>query len=543
MLFVARAKRKQFSMKSRLITLLFIPLFVFAQQWVQAQIPQVPSQIEFADLIVRITPQAQREIQLDVDALYRNPTYFKIKQDRVNLFMPIVERELRKQGVPDDLKYLVIQESGLISDAVSTSNAVGFWQFKQGTAEEVGLRVDNQVDERKSIISSTRGAALYLKKHNNALDNWMTALVSYQMGLGGAKAYFGNQFAGKKSIEVDRNTHWYFKKYLAHKIAYQNQIGVFASSTQRLAEVQVQGPVTMAALAKRYGVSEDHLKEYNKWAANGKIPSGTFTLFYIKEGSLPVEPAIFKTEEKPTQNKASQSVTAKSSPAYKQANSFPRISGNTTKSSQPNQITVNDLEGVQAPKTMSPSKFADEIGMKEKKFRKLNDLPADERVEIGNYYYTEKKKTSAEVETHVVQPGESLWSISQKYGIRLAALKSKNRIRRDSELKAGMVLNLRETRKRGEEIPVVPVVNTPTPPRTVVAQSDPIQQETPQVQPTNQPSLKNQSEKIYHTVSQGETLFAISRKYGITVDELKQWNNIGSQNIITIGQKLVILRP
>ena len=164
-------------------------------------------------------------------------------------------------------------------------------------------------------------------------------------------------------------------------------------------------------------------------------------------------------------------------------------------------------------------------------------------MEIGNYYYTEKKKTSAEVETHVVQPGESLWSISQKYGIRLAALKSKNRIRRDSELKAGMVLNLRETRKRGEEIPVVPVVNTPTPPRTVVAQSDPIQQETPQVQPNNQPSLKNQSEKIYHTVSQGETLFAISRKYGITVDELKQWNNIGSQNIITIGQKLVILRP
>lgn len=524
-------------MKFRLITFLFFLPLIFASRWVEAQIPQVPSLLEFADLTVRINPQAQREIQLDVDALYRNTTYFKVKQDRVNLFMPIVERELKNQGVPEDLKYLVIQESGLISDAVSTSNAVGFWQFKQGTAEEVGLRVDNQVDERKNIITATRGAALYLKKHNNVLDNWMTALVSYQMGLGGAKAYFGNQYTGKKTIEVDRNTHWYFKKFLAHKVAYQNQIGVFASSPQRLAEVQIQGPVTMATLAKRFGVSEDHLKEYNKWAHHGKVPAGTFTLFYIKQGNLPVEPTVLTQEEKPSQARPTQASNTKASPAYKQANSYPKISGNTTKASQPNQITVNDLSGVQASNSMSPSKFADEIGMKEKKFVKVNDFPEGEKVETGQYYYTEKKKASADVETHVVQPGEDLWSISQKYGIRLASLKSKNRIRRDSELKPGMVLNLKEPRKRGEQIPMVQVeVSKPTP-APVITQPEPVKEEpiSPKVQPT-------QPTKIYHTVGKGETLFAISKKYGITVEELKQWNNIGAQNIITIGQRLVILK-
>ena len=146
-------------MKSRqFFTLLFLVTLLYGQSLL-AQVPQVPTQLEFADLTVKITPQAQREIQLDVDAQYRNPSYFKVKQERVNLYMPIVERELRSQGVPEDLKYLVIQESGLIPDAVSTSNAVGFWQFKQGTAEEVGLRVDAQVDERKSIASSSRGAA------------------------------------------------------------------------------------------------------------------------------------------------------------------------------------------------------------------------------------------------------------------------------------------------------------------------------------------------------------------------------------------------
>lgn len=503
-----------------------------------AQIPQVPSQLEFADLTVKITPQAQREIQLDVDAQYRNPTYFKVKQDRINLYMPIVERELRNQGVPEDMKYLVIQESGLIPDAVSTSNAVGFWQFKQGTAEEVGLRVDAQVDDRKNIASSSRGAALYLKKHNSSLDNWMTALVSYQMGLGGAKSYFGNQYSGKKVIEVDRNTHWYFKKFLAHKIAYENQIGMFVSNRQ-LVEMKVQGPVTLATLSKRLGVSEEHLKEYNKWAGNGKVPAGTFTVFYIKAGSLPIEPSLIQSEDTPKKTPV-HTTDVKNSPVYKQANSYPRISGNTTKASQPNQITVNELAGVLAAKTTSPSEFSEEIGLKEKKFLRLNDMKSEVRIETGKYYYTERKKTSAEVETHLVLPGETLWSISQKYGVRLASLKSKNRIRKDADLKAGMLLNLREPRKRGEEIPIIPIAQPVPQTRTVIATTEPAHTVP---EPQQEKSTLNQPERVTHTVTQGETLFAISRKYGVSVENLKSWNNIGSQNIISVGQKLVVLKP
>lgn len=507
-----------------------------------AQIPQVPAELEFADLIVRINPQARREIQLDVDAQYRNPSYFKIKQDRVNLYMPIIERELRNTGVPVDLKYLAIQESGLIGDAVSTSNAVGFWQFKQGTAEEVFLRVDNQIDDRKNIVNATKGAALYLQKHNNTFDNWMCALVSYQMGLGGAKAYFGTQYNGKRIVDVDRNTHWYFKKFLAHKIAFGSQTAMLTSSGQYMVEERVQGPTTLAALAKKYGVTEQHLKDYNLWTKNGKIPGDrVYTVIYVKDGSLPVQPAII-TESK-TNTQSSGSTNASTSPAYKQANSFPRIAGNTTKAAQPDQITVNNLDGVQAAQSTTQSTFSDRVGIRENKFRRLNDLEKGERIEAGEYYYTEKKNASAEVATHIVRPGETLWSISQKYGIKLSALKSKNRIRKDKDLKAGMVLNLQEHRKRGEDIPIVRISN-PTPSRDVVA--------TKTSTPTsNQPSVNNStsnnstssSSKTIHTVASGDTLFAISKKYGVTVNQLKSWNNIGTQNIISIGQKLVIFRP
>jgi membrane-bound lytic murein transglycosylase D len=508
--------------------LLFFLLFSVSQV-LQAQIPQVPLEMEFADLTLRIHPQAQREIQLDVDALYRNPTYFKLKADRVNLYLPIVERELRSQGVPEELKYLVIQESGLVPDAVSTSNAVGFWQFKQGTAEEVGLRVDPQVDERRSIVASTRGAANYLKKHNAALNNWMTTIVSYQMGLGGAKAYFGNQFAGQKVVVVDRNTHWYFKKFLAHRIAYQSSLAIFTNNQKRLSEVQIQGPTTFATLAKQFGVTEAHLVEFNKWAVNGRVPSGTFTLFYVKSSGLPEGPVANQSQPSPV----AQTTTTTVATPVKPSNSYPKISGTTNKSSKRNQILVNNLEGVKATTKTNTKQFSEEIGMREKRFLRLNDLPETEEVKLGAYYYTEKKRPSAEADTHVVEDGETLWSISQKYGIRLSALKSKNRIRKDADLRTGMILNLKEPRKRGEEIPMYqePVPAPPTPASSQVP-TNPVQS-----QESTPPSAKETS----HTVRAGETLFSISKKYGLSVDELKQLNGIGSQNLITVGQKLRIL--
>ncbi|WP_297335353.1 LysM peptidoglycan-binding domain-containing protein [Algoriphagus sp.] len=512
--------------------------FISIPAFAQGPIPQVPAELEFADMIIRINPQARREIQLDVDALYRNPAYFKVKLDRVNLYMPYVERELRAVGVPEDLKYLVIQESGLISDAVSTSNAVGFWQFKQGTAEEVFLRVDGQIDERKNIATSSRGAGLYLKKHNNSFDNWVCALISYQMGLGGAKSYFGNRYNGQRVMDIDRNSHWYFKKFLAHKIAFENQIGVLTSSSQRLVETRVQGPTTLSALAKKYAVSEDHLKEMNKWTSNGRIPAGTFSLFYVEEVSPDYQPAVIKTEAKaqPKPSPKAASTTTKSTSA------FPKIAGNTGKATQPNQITINNLDGVQAAKTTTIEQFADQVGIKERKLRRLNDLDSDERIKAGNYYYTQKKKPRAVVETHVVQPGETLWSISQKYGIKLSSLKAKNRIRKDRDLKAGMVLNLQEHRKRGEEIKFVPVnsgsrltQNTAaTPASSQVSKPTQSVEQSASSKPTNQ---------LIHTVSPRETLYSISRKYGVSVDQIKNWNQIGSQNIISVGQKLTIFRP
>lgn len=513
----------------------FILIFSFTQGLVQAQTPQVPSTIQFADMTLRLNDHARREIQLDVDALYRNPGYFQIKLDRVNLYMPIIERVLREQGVPDDLKYLVIQESSLIPDAVSTSNAVGFWQFKKGTAEEVYMRVDNQIDERKNIASSTKGAALYLKKHQSYLDNWVCALVSYQMGLGGARRYFGDKYKGKRSLDVDKNTYWYFKKYLAHKIAFESQLGKLVSNGDYLHEYQVNGSTTLAELSRRLGVSEGHLKEYNKWASNGKIPGDRmYTITYIQKGISPATRPVLASNEKEIRH---------SVPAQTNASGYPRITGNKNSEDKADQIKVNGIKGILANRTSSLEDFADRAGINENRIKRVNDLNKSDKIIAGNYYYTKRKKGKAQIEEHVVRPGETLWKISQIYGIRLNSLKAKNRIYKDADLQTGMVLKLRKYRKRNESIEIVapPVIRTAT--VKTMRHTPESQAPNPGPQPsisTHAPPTATQTQVISHNVKAGDTLYAISRLYQVSVEKLRTLNNLNSESILRIGQVILI---
>ncbi len=517
--------------------IVFFLLFLF-QFSLRAQTPQVPDVIHFADMTLQLNNQARREIQLDVDALYRNPSYFQIKLDRVNLYMPTIERVLREQGVPQDFKYLVIQESSLIPDAVSTSNAVGFWQFKKGTAEEVYLRVDNQIDERKNIVSSTRGAALYLKKHQNHLDNWACALVSYQMGLGGARRYFGDKYKGKRTLVIDRNTHWYLKKFLAHKVAFEGQLGQTVSNGGYLHEYRVTGPTSLAALSKDLGVTEGHLREMNKWTPSGRIPGDKqYIVTYVQKGIAPQRPVLASNDQANLNNQPLPS---------RPSEQFPRITGNRSLEDQPGQIEVNGIKGVLAKNTTSVEAFAEKTGINERRIKRVNDLKKSDKIIAGNYYYTRRKKGKAQIEEHVVRAGETLWKISQTYGIRLNSLKAKNRIYNDADLQPGMVLKLRDYRKRNEDIKIVapPAALTartqqPVPTASGKAPTAPTASPSPPTSsaPTTSPA---QSQSISHSVKPGETLYAISRLYQVTVEDLQRWNNLNTDSILSIGQVIVI---
>ena len=208
-------------MKINITVLLFF--FIFIESFSQNS-PRVPERIRIDNMVLNISDDVIPIIQNEVDALHINDKYFQIFVDRINIYFPVIERILKEEEMPDDLKYLALQESALIPDAVSSSNAVGFWQFKKETAEDYGLTVNDKIDERKNIVSSTRAASRYIKNSNFLFENWIFSIYSYYQGLSGAKAVTDPKLYGSKRMSIDKDTHWYIIKFLGYKVALENYV-------------------------------------------------------------------------------------------------------------------------------------------------------------------------------------------------------------------------------------------------------------------------------------------------------------------------------
>lgn len=250
---------------------------------------KVPTQLQVAGIMVKINEAARRLIQKDVDLLLKSPTYFFSKLYRVDIYMPLIDDALQAENIPYDFRYLPIQESALIANAVSRSYAVGYWQFKAASAREVGIEVNNRVDERMNIVASSHGAAHYLKRNNLYYQNWLVALLSYNMGFTGAKNYFKTHYPNwnyrqNKVFEVTEKTHWYLRKFLAHKIAFEQEVGIEARD-KRLVRYNEGQNKTLKQIAQETRIAEAKIQPFNQWIKRNRIPNDK-TYYVI----LPVNP-------------------------------------------------------------------------------------------------------------------------------------------------------------------------------------------------------------------------------------------------------------
>jgi membrane-bound lytic murein transglycosylase D len=418
--------------------------------------PRVPGAMEFAGIKLTINEAARQQIQDDVDALHRNQTYFNRKLEKVDMYFPIIERVFREENVPEDFKYLVIQESALISDAVSSSNAVGFWQFKEGTAREVGLIVDRQIDERMNITASSHGAAKYLKKNNFFFDNWVYALLAYNTGPGGAEKHVEQKYMGAGKMAITRQTHWYVKKFLAHKIAFEDAIGKNNNLETKLYEYKEVQNKSLRQISDYFRIDYQLLSEYNKWIKRGSIPADkSYTVV------LPVS-----SNDKYAINLLSpadrDNIQAATRPKIVFENNYKPVSefnfNETTKypivktSFITKKVKINGIPGFIASSKDKLSTVTIDHGITQKKFMKYNEITPSEEIKEGQVYYLKPKKSKAKIHYHVVIPGESAWSISQKYGIKLKKLLSKNRMYEEKQIEAGMVVWMRFIRPADQAI-------------------------------------------------------------------------------------------
>jgi membrane-bound lytic murein transglycosylase D len=366
------------------------------------QTPQVPHKIHFAGMTLAIRDDARTEIQKDVDALTRSSKYFGIKIERARTYFPIIEQIFTEEKVPQELKFLVLQESALIADAVSVSNAVGFWQFKEATAKDFGLKVNALVDERMNIVSATRGAARYFKHSNNYFNNWLLVVQSYQMGIGGTMRLIGDVHNGSRHMEITSDTYWYVKKFLAHIIAFEHAWK--GKGQVAVTPVLVNKQTSLEALAKNVDVDLDKLKEFNKWSRGGQIPGDQNYFLIVPRGDL-----NGFVDELPVAVAAKPVETVK-----------PVVQ------SSPEPTSINGIDVIRARRGESLADLADRGNISVKKLIRWNDLTPDDLPIEGHVYYLKPKYKTLPAGSYVSKGKENMWELSQSLGVKLSYLKKLN---------------------------------------------------------------------------------------------------------------------
>lgn len=123
---------------------------------------------------------------------------------RTTRYLPFITQELKKAGLPDDLKFLPIVESALLPHAGSSRGAIGFWQLMPETARKHGLIVNEHIDQRRDLVLSTPAALSYLKSLHARFSSWSLAMAAYNMGEEGLDAEM-----------LEQRTNDYYRLYLS----------------------------------------------------------------------------------------------------------------------------------------------------------------------------------------------------------------------------------------------------------------------------------------------------------------------------------------
>lgn len=427
-------------------------LLLFAGNHAIAQsYPEIPASVSFGGITVKFDRSAQDIIETDVKSLMSNKKFWEEKMDRAILHFPIVEGILMDEEVPIDFKYLAVQESSFRPDVVSTSNAVGYWQFKPETARELNLRVDSDVDERKNISSSTHAAAWYLKKNNQQFNNWVTTLYSYYQGAGGVKKVVPASWAYAREVTLNGKTDRYMLRFFAHKIALEAGIERYKTNNALiLMESDYGKGQSFDEISASLGIASAELKSYNKWLSDDKIPTDREYLITLP---VPVN-QVASVREKlslPPRQTAVASV-------YEDTG-FPVLKKSAHKSKEPNGpdlYEINGLPGVEARAGDKPKTLAKEGNMKAPKFMRYNDMLAEMPLIPGKVYYLSRKHKKAATPFHTARPGDTWHSVSQQYGLRLVSLLKYNRTTsRNYPIQTGQVLFLTKKRPRRQPVEII----------------------------------------------------------------------------------------
>ncbi len=236
--------------------------------------PAVPKYVVFAGDTVRFDrPDLYERMDRELIAFTYSHTLSTLIIKRSERYFSIVVPILKEQGIPEDLKYLMAIESNLDPHALSKSGAAGLWQFMKPAAQQYGLEVGKEVDERYHIEKETVAACKYLKDSYKRYNDWMTVAASYNAGQGGVSKRLREQSADSAmdALLPDETSRYMFR-ILAAKMLLEDPAAFGYGQLERYPLLKYDRNFTLNTsipslykFAKDRGVSYFALKEANLW--------------------------------------------------------------------------------------------------------------------------------------------------------------------------------------------------------------------------------------------------------------------------------------
>jgi membrane-bound lytic murein transglycosylase D len=437
---------------------------------------------------------------------------------RSTRYMTLMKRILRQNGLPEDLIYIALIESGFSSRATSRAAAVGYWQFIKGTGKRYGLEINSLVDERRDPVLSTQAAAEYFKGLYSVFGSWYLAMASYNVGENRVKRevmkhYTRDFWELARKRRFPKETVNYVPKFIAAKMIAKNpaKYGFTDIEYEKPIEfemVKVDKPLNLRMMASKMNLEYEDFKQLN--------PKFRGEIAPVKDnGVLELRVPVGQTTV--AMNAARESFVdrveliadAGDTTTYKI-----RPGDSLYSIARRYRTSVSVLRDINDLKPGRKLRIGMRIQVPERSTRKAKVVVARREAEKAD---DQEKATNPEVVKngvtyYIVQPGDTLSAIADDYDSSIAQIRKMNKLGSRAILKVGMRLRV----PKDEGLP-----SDPGEARVAAAR-------------------ESAGVDGAHVVRAGENLTTIAKKYGISIQALRKANNLGNRSVLRAGAKLII---
>ncbi len=456
---------------------------------------------------------------------------------RSSRYLPMIRAELKKEGLPLDLAYLAMIESGFSQIAYSRAKAMGMWQFIKGTGRKYDLKINKYVDERRHPVKATRAAIAYLSDLYEEFDSWYLAVAGYNAGEGKIR----------RAIKKYNTTNFW-------KLAQGRYLKL---ETKRYVPKLIAA-IIIAKEPEKYGFTDiDYDRPLELKTI--KVPRWTALKAVARAGNMELKELLQLNRELRTQFTPPDSVSYDLRvPAARHqmiAANLPRVHATVSTSYKTHTVRKGE----------SLTSICRRYGLSKTVILKANRLSAasfkaGQRLRIPyrttSYKLLPKGKASRLIAgaskdnliLHKVQPGETVSELSLRYNVPPHLIAGWNDLKDLSRIRAGQQLAFY-------------INDSPEPQRQTVADKVPlikpsvakrsISPARKSIATTPKKSLQKRAGKVmetavadgkfivHHTVKKGDSLWRIAKRYEVDTKSIKKWNEL-KNDLIRPGTKLLL---